>query len=121
MKAKHVFQVKRVYEEPSPQDGVRFLVDRLWPRGVRKEALADVRWLREVSPSPTLRAMFCHDAAKWEEFRRRYRVELKNNRAGWEPLMAAIKTSNVTLLFAAKEAEMNNASVLKEFLEEQEG
>lgn len=118
MKKSHVIQIKRVYEEPSAQDGIRFLVDRIWPRGIRKEALSDVQWLRDVAPSTELRKWFGHDANRWKEFRKRYRGELEKNHDAWEPLLEAVKKNNVTLLFSAKDLEMNQAAVLKEFLEE---
>ena len=93
-------------------------MDRLWPRGIRKEALADVQWLRDVAPSADLRKWFGHDPVKWKEFRRRYRAELEKNSAAMKPLSEAIKKDNVTLLFSAKDPEMNQAAALKEFLEE---
>ena len=114
----HIFQIKRVYDKPSPDDGLRFLVDRIWPRGIRKEALADAQWLRDIAPSTELRKSFCHDPAHWTEFRARYRAELKKNQAALKPLTDAIKKDNVTLLYSAKDTEMNQAVVLKEFLEE---
>ena len=118
MKKSYVFQIKRVYEASSENDGIRFLVDRLWPRGIRKEALADAKWLKGVAPTDDLRKWFGHDPAKGKEFQKRYRAELENNPAAWKPLLEAIKEDNVTLLFGAKDLEMNQAVVLKEFLEE---
>jgi uncharacterized protein YeaO (DUF488 family) len=114
---RHEFRIKRVYGEPSSDDGLRFLVDRLWPRGVKKSALASVVWLKDVAPSPELRKWFDHDPAKWAEFRKRYRLELKKNSAACQPLWDAIQKDNVTLLFAAKSMEINHAVVLKDFLE----
>ena len=119
MKKTHVVQIKRVYEKPSPDDGQRFLVDRVWPRGIRKEALADAIWLREVAPSTELRKRFCHDADRWPEFQAGYRSELKKNRAALAPLLSAIKKGNVTLLYSARDTEMNQAVVLKKFLEKE--
>lgn len=116
-RAKHEFQIKRVYDEPSPGDGLRFLVDRLWPRGVKKSALASVVWLKDVAPSPPLRQWFGHEPAKWTEFKKRYRLELKKNFAACQPLLEAIQKDNVTLLFAARDPAINHAVVLKEFLE----
>jgi uncharacterized protein YeaO (DUF488 family) len=121
MKQAHVFKIKRVYDAPDAEDGIRFLVDRLWPRGIRKEALANVQWLRDVAPSPELRKWFGHDPARWSEFRIRYRRELENHPAGWAPLLDTITKDNVTLLFAARDPERNQAAVLKELLEEQAG
>lgn len=114
---KHKFHIKRVYETPAPGDGFRFLVDRLWPRGMKKSALASVPWLKDVAPSPELRKWFRHEPAKWAEFRKRYHSELKKNRDACEPLWAAIQKDNVTLLFSARDGERNQAVVLKEFLE----
>lgn len=115
---RHEFRIKRVYEAPSDEDGLRFLVDRLWPRGIQKSTLSFTQWMREVAPSPSLRKWFGHEAAKWTEFRRRYRSELDSHPETWLPLLAAIQKDNVTLLFAARDPKLNQAVVLKEFLEE---
>ena len=120
-KGKYEFCIKRVYDEPLTRDGLRFLVDRLWPRGVRKELLCSNGWLREVAPSPPLRKWFGHEAAKWTEFRRRYRAELEGNPEAWKPLMQAVRKDNVTLLFAARDMEINHAAVLRDFLRENQG
>jgi len=119
MKKPRAIQIKRVYEKPSPDDGQRFLVDRVWPRGIRKEALADAEWLPEVAPSTELRKWFAHDDARWTEFQTRYRSELKTNRAALAPLLAASKKGSVTLLYSARDTEKNQAVVLKEFLEKE--
>ena len=111
----HEFHIKRVYDEPSSDDGLRFLVDRLWPRGVRKDALR-ATWLKEVAPSPSLRKWFGHEPAQWPEFRRRYCLELEKNPTAWAPLLVAIQKDTVTLLFSARETDMNQAVVLKDFL-----
>lgn len=116
-RGRHGFRIKRVYEEPSSGDGIRFLVDRLWPRGVKKSALSSVVWLRDVGPDTSLRKWFNHDPAKWDEFRRRYRSELEKNPAAYQPLLDAIKKDDVTLLFSARDVDKNQAVVLKEFLE----
>jgi len=118
-KTRHEFRIKRAYDEPSAQDGFRFLVDRLWPRGLKKEALPLTGWLKEAAPSSDLRKWFAHDPAKWVEFRRRYRAELKKNPA-WRPLLTAVQNKNVTLLFSARDAKINQAAVLKKFLEQQQ-
>lgn len=117
MKKSHIFKIKRVYEGVSKKDGVCFLVDRVWPRGVRKETLSDAKWLKDVAPSTALRKWFGHDPDKWNEFREKYRAELKENQDTWKPLLEAVKTHNVTLLFSAKDIERNQAVVLKNFLE----
>ena len=115
--AKHQIQIKRVYDEPSPEDGTRFLVDRLWPRGVKKSKLAGVDWLKDVAPSTPLREWFGHEPSKWTEFRKRYRAELMKNSDAWKPFLNAVKKSDITLLYGAKNREINHAVVLKEFLE----
>ena len=113
-----MIKVKRVYEKPSQEDGTRLLVDRLWPRGVTKKSADIYIWLKEIAPSDNLRQWFSHDPQKWDEFKRRYRKELK------EPVKSAIleqvkklaKEDTITLLFAAKEEEYNNALALKDIL-----
>ena len=113
-----MLKIKRVYENPGREDGFRFLVDRLWPRGMKKQDLKMKAWLKEVAPSPDLRRWYGHDPAKWEEFQKKYREELKNNQEAWQPLIEAARQGNVTLLYSAKDTEHNSALVLKEFLEE---
>ena len=110
--------VKRVYEAPGADDGVRFLVERLWPRGINKENLIMDAWLKEVAPSGGLRRWFDHDPAKWDEFQRRYRAELDAKPNVWKPLLKASKRGNVTLLYSTRDTEHNNAVVLKSYLEE---
>jgi len=110
--------VKRVYDAPATDDGARFLVERLWPRGMKKEALHMDGWPKDVAPSDALRRWFGHDPAKWAEFRRRYTVELDDNRAAWEPILEAARQGNVTLLYSAHDVEHNNALALKAYLEE---
>ncbi len=112
-----MIRTKRVYEEPDAVDGTRFLVERLWPRGIRKESLADAAWLREVAPSDELRRWFGHDPAKWEEFRRRYFAELDREPSAWMPIVEATRRGNVTLLYSARDTEHNNARALAEYLE----
>ncbi len=108
--------IKRAYEPAAPEDGERFLVDRLWPRGVRKEALVLAGWLKEVAPSDALRCWFGHDPERWEEFRRRYRDELKVQQAAMRPLRDALKCGPVTLVYSAHDEAHNQAVVLREFL-----
>jgi uncharacterized protein YeaO (DUF488 family) len=112
-----VIRIKRVYDPVSPDDGRRILVDRLWPRGVKKEAARIDEWLKEIAPSDELRKWFSHDPAKWPEFRNRYRKELKVNAQLLEHLREETKKGKVTLLFSAKDSEHNNAAVLKNILE----
>jgi len=113
-----MIQTKRVYEPATQGDGQRFLVERLWPRGMKKESLRLDGWLKEVAPSDKLRKWFKHDPAKWKEFQRRYRAELNRQPETWRPLLKAVGQGNLTLLFSAHDAEHNNAVVLKVYLEE---
>jgi uncharacterized protein YeaO (DUF488 family) len=110
--------IKRVYEAYSADDGERYLVERLWPRGMKKENLIMNAWLKEVAPSDGLRRWFGHDPAKWDEFQRRYRAELDANPDAWKPLVEASRRGKVTLLYSARDTEHNNAIVLKSYLEE---
>jgi len=112
-----VIQLKRAYEAVSPEDGERYLVERLWPRGVKKETLHIQGWLKEISPSAELRRWYGHDPAKWDEFQHRYRAELDANPDGWHPLLSAVKSGKVTLVYGAKDTERNSAAVLKAYLE----
>ena len=114
-----MLKTKRVYEPAKSSDGTRFLVDRVWPRGIKKEELKMKAWLKDVAPNPELRKWFAHDPAKWKEFQKRYRAELKANSDAWQPLLEVAKKGNVTLLYSAKDTEHNSAVLLKEFLEEQ--
>jgi uncharacterized protein YeaO (DUF488 family) len=107
-------RTKRVYEPAAPEDGWRVLVDRLWPRGLKKEAAAVDLWLKEAAPSAELRRWFAHDPARWDEFRRRYAAELAQNRAALKPLIAA--EGPLTLLFAARDPAHNNAVALARWL-----
>lgn len=109
-------RIKRAYEPASTEDGSRFLVDRLWPRGVKKEALALTAWVKEVAPSNALRRWFGHDPARWLEFRRRYRTELKSNRVALQPLRDALTRGVVTLVYSAYDEAHNQAVVLREYL-----
>jgi uncharacterized protein YeaO (DUF488 family) len=108
--------IKRVYEKSSPEEGARFLVDGLWPRGVQKKALYSVKWVKEIAPSTSLRKWYGHEPSKWKEFQKRYRLELKKNEAAWKLLVEAVKAGNVTLLTASREVEISHAMVLREFL-----
>lgn len=116
-----MIRIRRVYEEPEPADGTRFLVERLWPRGMRKEALRLDGWLKDVAPSGELRRWFGHDPAKWEEFRRRYFAELDREPEAWRPILEAARQGNVTLLYSTRDAENNNARALLGYLEGRDG
>ena len=114
-----MLKTKRAYEKAEASDGARFLVDRLWPRGIRKEKLEIEAWLKDVAPSATLRKWFAHDPAKWQEFQQRYRTELESNPEAWQPILEAVEQGDVTLLYSARDTEHNSAILLKSFLEEQ--
>jgi uncharacterized protein YeaO (DUF488 family) len=109
--------LKRAYEEALPEDGHRFLVDRLWPRGVKKTDLALDGWLKEIAPSDELRRWFAHDPENWNEFRRRYFAELDSHPEVWRELLNDARGRRVTLVYSAHDTEHNNAVVLKEYLE----
>ena len=113
-----MIQVKRVYEIPDPGDGVRVLVDRLWPRGLSKDKAHVDFWFREIAPSAALRAWFAHDRSKWPEFVTRYREELDSNPDLMKPILELAATGTVTLLFAASDETCNNAVVLMDYLRE---
>ena len=111
-----MIRVKRVYDPPEDKDGVRILVDRLWPRGVRKGSLRLDCWLKEIAPSDELRRWFRHDPSRWEAFKRRYFQELHRMPERWQPVLEMARKGTVTLLYAAKDRVHNNAVALKEFL-----
>jgi uncharacterized protein YeaO (DUF488 family) len=109
--------IKRVYDRPEPTDGTRFLVERLWPRGMKKGTLRLDGWLKEVAPSDALRRWFGHDLAKWQEFQRRYFAELDSKPEAWRPILEAAQRGDVTLLYSARDTEHNNALALKAYVE----
>jgi len=109
-------RIERVYDSHSSK-GTRFLVERLWPRGIKKEMLKMDEWLKDVAPTSELRQWFNHDPAKWSEFRRRYTAELERHPAAWQHILDAARQGGVTLLYSARDTEHNNAIVLKEYLE----
>lgn len=111
-----MIKIKRVYESADRADGTRILVERLWPRGMRKEELTLDSWIKDVAPSTDLRRWFRHDSAKWEDFRRRYFAELDAHAPAWQPLLEAARKGNVTLLYSSRDTEHNNAAALKEYL-----
>lgn len=116
-KGKAMIRVKRVYEPAARSDGARFLVDRLWPRAVKKEGFHLTAWLKDLAPSDGLRKWFGHDPKRWAEFRHRYRAELDGNPEAWRPLLEAARKGTVTLLFSARDEEHNNAVALRAYLE----
>ena len=109
-------RVKRIYEAANPKDGFRILVDRVWPRGLTKEAVRIDLWLRDVAPSTPLRKWFGHDPALWDEFRKRYFAELDRNTGPVEEILAHAEKKSVTLLVGAKDEQHNNAVALQEYL-----
>ena len=113
-----MIQLKRVYEEPSHDEGLRVLVERLWPRGISKERAAVDLWMKDIAPSPELRTWFGHDPAKWEEFRKCYKSELEKNSGNVSKLKALTDKEKVTFIYAARDEEHNAAVVLKEYLDE---
>jgi uncharacterized protein YeaO (DUF488 family) len=108
--------IKRIYDAPESADGYRVLVDRLWPRGVSKQRAALDAWLVNLAPSTALRASFHHDPIRWPEFARRYRAELRAQAALLRTLRQRARRQRVTLLYAARDAQLNNATVLREVL-----
>lgn len=112
-----MIRLKRAYEATGREDGVRFLVERLWPRGVRRDALRLDAWLKDVAPSTDLRQWFGHDPAKWTEFQRRYRAELDANPDALELILKAARRGRVTLVYSSHDEQHNNAVVLKAYLE----
>lgn len=110
-------RLSRVYDhEETPQSGRTFLVERLWPRGVRRDALHLDDWCKDVAPSTELRKWFSHDPTKWPEFQRRYVRELDGNPHAWQPLVDAARSDDVTLLYSSRDREHNNAVVLRDYL-----
>jgi uncharacterized protein YeaO (DUF488 family) len=112
-----MIRLKRAYDKPASSDGARFLVDHLWPRGLKKSGLRLQDWVKEVAPSTELRKWFAHDPAKWKEFQRRYFSELNKKSEALQPLSQAAYDGDVTLVFAARDLEHNNAVALKTYLE----
>jgi len=112
-----MIHLKRAYDKPSPSDGERILVERLWPRGLTKARAAVELWLKDVAPSPELRKWFGHDPARWKQFERRYWKELQGRQEAVEVLRRKAKRGAVTFVYAAKDEEHNSALSLKEFLE----
>lgn len=114
-----MIRIKRVYEEPSEDDGLRILVDRLWPRGLSKAKAKIDRWEKDLAPTTELRRWFGHDPVKWEEFLQRYRAELEGKEEALARLRREANDGTVTLLYAAKDEEHNNAVALKRYIEEE--
>jgi uncharacterized protein YeaO (DUF488 family) len=116
-----MIMLKRAYDAPARGDGMRFLVERLWPRGVRKADLPLDGWLKDIAPSPELRRWFAHDPRKWPEFRRRYGLELRSKESYLQPLVAAARKGPTTLVYSARDTEHNAAVVLRDYLARRKG
>jgi len=116
-----MIKLKRVYDKRNSADGKLYLVERLWPRGVKKASLHLDGWFKDAAPSTELRKWFSHDPAKWEEFRRRYFAELDRVPGTWEPILQATRRNTVTFLYNSHDTENNNAVALKEYLEQNKG
>ena len=108
--------LKRAYDPAARADGIRFLVERLWPRGISKARLRVDAWLKEVGPSTDLRKWFSHDPEKWDEFRRRYFRELASQPEAWQPIVFAARRGRVTLVYSSHDTQHNNAVALQQFL-----
>jgi uncharacterized protein YeaO (DUF488 family) len=115
-----MIRIKRTYDPPAAADGRRILVERLWPRGMKKDALAADAWLKSVAPSTQLRRWFGHQVERWDEFRERYGTELDRNPAAWEPILDAGRDGTVTLLYSAHDVLHNSAVVLRDYLARRE-
>ncbi len=111
-----MIKIKRIYDPASPDDGKRIYIDRLWPRGMKKEEVKIDEWLKDISPSDDLRKWFGHDPSKYAEFKRRYSKELQKHSEILERIRREGRKGAVTLLFSAKDVEHNNATVMKEIL-----
>ena len=112
-----MLKLKRAYEPHSRGDGTRFLVERLWPRGVAKATLQLDAWLEDVGPSTELRKWFAHDPEKWPEFRARYFRELDAHPESWRPIVSAARKNTVTLVYSSHDEEHNNAVALRDYLQ----
>jgi uncharacterized protein YeaO (DUF488 family) len=115
-----VIRITRTYDRPARGDGRRILIERLWPRGMTKEALAAHAWMKDVAPSTGLRKWFDHRVDRWDAFRRKYRAELRANPDAWQPILEASRRGTVTLLYSAHDPLHNGAVVLREYLAERE-
>jgi len=114
-----MIKIKRIYDAPSDDDGSRILVDRLWPRGLRKEKAKVDLWLKEIAPSNELRKWYSHDPKKWTEFRKKYFKDLDTKRELVNQIVQKTREGDITLLYSSKEEKLNNAVALKEYIEKQ--
>jgi uncharacterized protein YeaO (DUF488 family) len=113
-----MINIKRVYDPASTKDGQRFLVDRLWPRGIKKDNIKITAWIKDVAPSNDLRHWYGHDPDKWCEFNKRYFDELDSKPDTWRPLLQEARKGDITLLYSSKEEKLNNAVTLRAYLEQ---
>lgn len=113
--------LKRAYDPVSTSDGTRFLVERLWPRGISKAKLRTHAWLKEVGPSTELRKWFSHDPDKWSAFRQRYFRELDARPEAWKPIVSAARHGRVTLVYSSHDTDHNNAVALQQYLQRRSG
>jgi uncharacterized protein YeaO (DUF488 family) len=113
-----MLSIKRVYSPPSPEDGLRFLVERLWPRGFRKDELVIDAWLKDAAPSPDLRRWYAHDLNKWEAFKARYIEELDFHPETWHAILESAKKGPTTLLYSARDIDHNSARVLRDYIQQ---
>lgn len=115
-----MIDIARVYDSPHSKSrtksSTRYLVERLWPRGMKKESLELEGWLKDVAPSAALRKWYAHEVERWPEFRKRYLAELRANPEAWQPLLEAARHGNVTLFYSARDTEHNSALILRAFL-----
>jgi len=111
-----MISIKRIYDKPKKEESFRILVDRLWPRGLSKEKAQVDLWLKEIAPSDKLRKWFSHDPKKWDSFKKKYKIELKDKQELVEKIKKIEKKKTITLLYSAKDEEHNNAIVLKEYI-----
>ena len=112
-----MIKIKRVYDQPSPDDGKRILIDRLWPRGLKKENARIDAWIKEIAPSNELRKWFSHEPDKWEKFKNRFFTELLKKQDTIEGIISVARKGTVTLLYGSKEERFNNAVALKEYID----
>lgn len=110
-------KIKRIYQAVDSEDGLRVLVDGLWPRGIRKDKANIDLWLKEAAPSSSLRKWFNHAPEKWDEFCKRYHKELEGKKGCLQPILEALRVKNVTLLYGSKEERYNNAAALKKYIQ----
>lgn len=113
-----MLKIQRAYETPEPAGGMRVLFDRMWPRGRKKETARIDLWLKDVAPSTELRTWFAHDPSRWQAFQRRYFAELDHHAEAWQPIVEALRSRDVVLVYAARDKQHNNALALQAYLKQ---